>query len=113
MLSQLVNMVWDFQRIIARQQSNPDNEAAFQADPYKKIDPETAKEIIASTHRTNRSMHKIITPVNSLPIIVLRRNEIDKDIMTFEDTCVGCKRIFYSPVTVFYSCHTARFLMVW
>ena len=41
--------------------------------------------------------------------IFLIRNEIDKDIMTFEDTCGGCELLFYSPVTVFYTHHTDRF----
>ena len=67
-LSRFVNMVWDFQRIIARQQSNPDNEVAFQADPYKKIDPETANAIIEETNCPNIPMHNISTSVNSLPI---------------------------------------------
>ena len=112
-LSRLAKMVWAFQRSLARQLSNPDDEAAFQAELYEKIDPETAKAIIAATHRPNRAMHEISTSVNRLPIHFLRRNEIDKDIMTFEDTCGGCERLFSSPVPVFYTRHTARFLSVW
>ena len=53
--------------ILARQFSNPDNEMAFQAKLYKNIDPNTAKVVIAATHRPNSSMHKISTSVNSLP----------------------------------------------
>ena len=41
-LIQLDNMVWGFHRDIYGQLSNPDNEAEFQTDLYKNIDPETA-----------------------------------------------------------------------
>ena len=33
--------------------------------------------------------------------------------MTFADSCGGCERLFSSPVPVFYTRHTARFLSVW
>ena len=82
-------MVWDFQKIISGQFTNPDDEAAFQANIYKKIDPKTAKVIISATHHPNSAMYDIITLANSLPIMFLRSNEIDKYIMTFEYTCRG------------------------
>ena len=84
--SWLVKMVWAFQRILAIQFSNPDNKAAFHAKLYKNIKPETATPIIAATHCPNFSMHEISTLFNSLSIYFLRRNDIDKDIMVFEDT---------------------------
>ena len=86
-LSQFSMIVWSFQRIPSVQSSNPDNRTEFQAKLYENIDPETDKAIVATTHRPNRAMHKIITLVNRLPVHFLIRNEIDKDIMTFEDTC--------------------------
>ena len=64
----LVKMVWDFHMILARQLSNPEDEAAFQAKLYKKIDPETAKAIIAATNCPNRAMYDISTSVNHPPI---------------------------------------------
>ena len=67
-LSQLANMLWDFQRRLAGKWSNPDNNAAFQAKLYKNIDPDTAKAIIEGTHHPNRAMHKIITSANCLLI---------------------------------------------
>ena len=44
---------------LARQFSNPDNKAAFQAELYENIDPETAKAVIAATRCPNCDMHKI------------------------------------------------------
>ena len=58
-LSVLANMVWVFQRILSGQFSNLDDEAAFQAELYKNIYPETARGIIAATHRHNRVIRNI------------------------------------------------------
>ena len=62
----LVKMVWYFHMILARQLPNPEDEAAFQAKLYRKIDPETTKDIIVATHCPNCAMHKISTQANSL-----------------------------------------------
>ena len=67
-VSQLDNIVWYFQRILAGKLSNPDNEAAFQPELHKNIYPETDKAIIVATCRPNRSMYEIRTSVNRLPI---------------------------------------------
>ena len=85
--SQYAKMFWSFQRSLSGKFSNPDNEAAFLAELYKNIDPNTSKAIIAATHCTNQAMEDIITSVNCLNMHFLGNNEIDKDIMTFEDTC--------------------------
>ena len=75
-------------------------EEDFQDKLYKKIGPEPPKTIIESTNCPNCSMHEISTSVNCLPIHFLRRNDIDKYIMVFEDNCGGCKPLFYSHVIV-------------
>ena len=106
-------MIWAFQRILAIQFSNPDNKAAFHAKLYKNIKPETATSIIAATHCPNFSMHEISTLFNSLSIYFLRRNDIDKDIMVFEDTWGGCECLFSSPVPVFYTRRTSHLLTLW
>ena len=85
---------------------------AFQAELYKNIDPETAKAIIAATHRPNRAMHEISTSVNHLTIYFLRRYEIENYIIMFEDTFRGCERLPSSPIPVFYNRHNALFLTV-
>ena len=85
---------------------------AFQDEIYKNINPDTSKEIIAEINSHNRAMHKISTSANRLPINFLRGNDINKYIMTFEDTCRGCERLLSSTVPVFYTCHTTCFLTV-
>ena len=91
----------------------PGQRGGVQAELYKKIDPETAKAIIAATYRPNRSIHGISTLVNNLPISFLIRNDIDKDILMFEDTCGGYERLFYSPIPVLYTRHTDHLLKIW
>ena len=106
-------MVWEFQRSLAGHLSNPDDKEEYQSELYKKINPNTPKAIIAVTHCPNCAMHKISTFVNFLPIHILRRNNIDNEIMNFEDTCRWCKCLFSSPISVFYTRHTACFVTVW
>ncbi|KAL7449520.1 hypothetical protein ACHAWC_001580 [Mediolabrus comicus] len=43
----------------------------------------------------------------------MRKNEINKNLSIFEDTLGGCERLLSSPVPLFYSRHTARFISVW
>ena len=92
--------------------SNPDGKAAFQDEIYKKIDLKTAKAFIVVTHFPKRVMQKISTLVNWLPINFQRRNDIDKDIMKFEDTCGIFKCIFSSQVPELYTCNTSHLLAV-
>ena len=63
--------------------SNQDNEAAFQDNIYKNIDPDTARAIIEATHHTNFAIHMVSTSANRLTIHFLRRNDIYKDVLTF------------------------------
>ena len=72
--------------------SNPDDGAAFQAELYKQIDPEPAMSIISVTHRPNCAIKDVSILVNHLPINLFRRNEIDKDIMTFASSAGILKR---------------------
>jgi predicted membrane chloride channel (bestrophin family) len=43
----------------------------------------------------------------------VRKNAINNNLSIFEDTLGGCERLLSSPVPLFYSCHTARFLAAW
>ena len=67
-MSLLAKMVWDFHMILVGQLSNPDDEAVFQDDLYKIIDPKTTKAIVAATHHPYSNMHEIVTSVDCLTI---------------------------------------------
>ena len=43
----------------------------------------------------------------------VRKNEINKNLSIFKDTLGGSERLLSSPVPLFYSRHTARFLSSW
>ena len=47
------------------------------------------------------------------PLTEPKQNEINKNLSIFEDTLGGCERLLTSPVPLFYSRHTARFLSSW
>ena len=55
-------------------------------------------------------LYSIIT---QLPMHYVRKNEINKNLSIFEDTLGGSERLLSSPVPLFYSRHTARFLATW
>lgn len=112
-LKRLARSVWSFVRSLKRHLSDPADEADFQAELYEKLPQEQADAIIAAVHRPNRAMFEISCAVNDLPMHFMRRNEIDKDVIIFEDTCGGSERLFSSPVPIFYTRHTARFLSAW
>ena len=57
--SRLGNALWAFKRSLDRQWYKLKNKAAFQAELYENIDPETAKAVIAATRCPNCDMHKI------------------------------------------------------
>ena len=61
-------MLWAFWGSLAGQFSNPYGKVAFQSKIYNKIDPNTDKYIITSTHCFNRDMHNISTSVNIMTI---------------------------------------------
>lgn len=42
-----------------------------------------------------------------------RKDAINANLSIFEDTLGGCERLLSSPVPLFYSRHTARFLATW
>ena len=108
----LVNMVWIFQRSLDRKFSNLYDKAAFQSKLCENIHPDTTKAIISETHRPNSDIHDIRNSVNHLTIHFLIRNDIDKYIMKFEDTCGVCGRLSSSLFSVSRTHHTTCFLAV-
>lgn len=48
-----------------------------------------------------------------LPMHFVRKNAINNNLSIFEDTLGGSERLLSSPVPLFYSRHTARFLASW
>ena len=113
-LEHLAKCIWAFPRSLARHMESPFiSEADYVADLRENLDPAHADGLIASAHRPNRALFDLANAVNDLPMHALRRNEIDKSIVVLGDQLGGSERLFSSPVPLFYTKHTARYLTAW
>lgn len=105
---------WSFVRAMKRHLSPPEeDEEAFKAELYEKLPKAQADAIIDAAHRPNRALFDISMAVENLPMHFLRKNEIHKAITIFEDNLGSSERLLTSPVPLFYSRHSARFLAFW
>mmetsp|Transcript_34758 Transcript_34758/g.51154 ORF Transcript_34758/g.51154 Transcript_34758/m.51154 type:complete len:426 (+) Transcript_34758:75-1352(+) len=114
LLGQISLMTWAFVRSMKRHLSPPDeDEEDYIAELKSRLTPEQADAIISATHRPNRALFDLSVAIEKLPMHFMRKNEINKNLSIFEDTLGGCERLLSSPVPLFYSRHTARFISVW
>mmetsp|Transcript_28291 Transcript_28291/g.51218 ORF Transcript_28291/g.51218 Transcript_28291/m.51218 type:complete len:412 (-) Transcript_28291:144-1379(-) len=105
---------WAFVRSMKRHLSPEDeDEADFQAELYAKLPRDQAQAIIDAAHRPNRALMDLSFAIENLPMSFLRKNEIHRAVTVFEDDLGSSERLLTSPVPLFYSRHTARFLSFW
>lgn len=105
---------WAFVRSMKRHLSPPaEDEEAFVSEIKSRLPLEQAEAIIAATHRPNRALQELSVAIEKLPMHFVRKNEINKNLSIFEDTLGGSERLLSSPIPLFYSRHTARFLSSW
>ena len=105
---------WAFVRAMKRHLSpEEEDEAAFQQELYQKLPPQQAQKIIDAAHRPNRALQDLSYAIDSLPMHFMRKNEIHKACTVFEDDLGSSERLLTSPVPLFYSRHTARFVAIW
>jgi predicted membrane chloride channel (bestrophin family) len=113
-LRQVSLYTWAFVRSMKRHLSPPsEDEEAFVEELYARMAPEQAEAIISAAHRPNRALYDLSVVIDKLPMHFMRKNEINKNLSIFEDTLGGCERLLSSPVPLFYTRHTARFLSTW
>ena len=114
LLGQVSLFTWAFVRSMKRHLSPPDeDEEDYIAELKSRLTPEQSDAIISATHRPNRALFDLSVAIEKLPMHFMRKNEINKNLSIFEDTLGGCERLLSSPVPLFYSRHTARFISVW
>jgi ion channel-forming bestrophin family protein len=102
---------WAFVRAMKRHLSPvEEDEEAFKKELYEKLPEQQAKMIIAAAHRPNRALQDLSFAIDNLPMHFVRKNEIHKAVTIFEDNLGSSERLLTSPVPLFYSRHTARFL---
>jgi predicted membrane chloride channel (bestrophin family) len=90
-----------------------EDEADFQAELYEKLPAQQAQKIIDAAHRPNRALQDLSYSIENLNMHFMRKNEIHKACTIFEDNLGSSERLLTSPVPLFYSRHTARFVAAW
>ena len=104
---------WAFVRSMKRHLSPEDeDEEDFKEELYEKLPAEQAQKIIDAAHRPNRALQDLSLAIENLPMHFLRKNEVHKAVTIFEDNLGSSERLLTSPVPLFYSRHTARFLVL-
>jgi len=90
-----------------------EDEEDFKIELYDKLPGSQARAIVKAAHRPNRALQDLSTAIENLPMHFMRKNEIHKAVTIFEDNLGSSERLLTSPVPLFYSRHTARFLSFW
>lgn len=105
---------WAFVRSMKRHLSPPaEDEQAYQDEIRARLPPAQAEALSNAAHRPNRALYDLSVAIDKLPMHFMRKNEINKNLSIFEDTLGGSERLLSSPVPLFYTRHTARFLSTW
>jgi predicted membrane chloride channel (bestrophin family) len=113
-LNTLALCTWAFVRSMKRHLSPEDeDEMTFRVELYEKLPFDQARGIIEATHRPNRALQDLSLAIENLPMHYVRKHKIHQALTVFEDDLGSSERLLTSPVPLFYSRHTARFLSVW
>jgi ion channel-forming bestrophin family protein len=113
-LERLSVCTWAFVRAMKRHLSPEwEDEQDFRKELYAKLPLPQAEAIIKAAHRPNRALYDLSLAIENLPMHFMRKNEVHKAVTIFEDNLGSSERLLTSPVPLFYSRHTARFLAFW
>ena len=112
-LERLSLCTWAFVRAMKRHLSPARDEDEFQEELFAKLPQSQAQAIIQAAHRPNRALYDLSMAIENLPMHFMRKNEVHKAVTIFEDNLGSSERLLTSPVPLFYSRHTARFLSFW
>ena len=105
---------WAFVRAMKRHLSpEEEDEQAFAEELYQKLPHQQAQMILDAAHRPNRALQDLSYAIENCPMHFLRKNEIQRAVTIFEDNLGSSERLLTSPVPLFYSRHTARFVFTW
>jgi predicted membrane chloride channel (bestrophin family) len=106
---------WTFARAMERHLSpTQDDEDNFRRDVTARLSTSQAEALLKSQHRPNRALQDLSTVIESLPNIhFMRKDKLHASLTRFEDNLGSSERLLSSPVPLFYTRHTTRFLAVW
>ena len=113
-LERLALCTWAFVRAMKRHLSpESEDEEFFRQELFERLPAPQAQAIIDAAHRPNRALQDLSCAIENLPMHFIRKNEIHSAVTIFEDNLGSSERLLTSPVPLFYSRHTARFLFIW
>lgn len=113
-LERLSLCTWAFVRSMKRHLSpESEDEEDFKKELYERLPDNQAEAIINAAHRPNRALYDLSMAIENLPMHFMRKNEIHRAVTIFEDNLGSSERLLTSPVPLFYSRHTSRFLGFW
>ena len=105
---------WSFVRAMKRHLSPEwEDEEMFKKELFERLPEKQAEAIINAAHRPNRALFDLSLAIENLPMHFMRKNEIHKAVTIFEDNLGSSERLLTSPVPLFYTRHTARFISFW
>ena len=105
---------WAFVRSMKRHLSPEwEDEDKFAAELKDKLPKRQAQAILKAAHRPNRALQDLSFAIEALPMHFIRKNEVQAAATIFEDNLGSSERLLTSPIPLFYTRHTARFLSVW
>merc|ERR1712127_443503 len=90
-----------------------EDEEDFKTELFEKLPKEQAEAVFAAAHRPNRALQDLSVAIENMPMHFMRKNEIHRACTIFEDNLGSSERLLTSPVPLFYSRHSARFLSFW
>jgi len=113
-LDRLSKCTWAFVRSMKRHLSPEwEDEEFFRKELYERLPEAQANAIINAAHRPNRALFDLSLAIENMPMHFIRKNEVHRAVTIFEDNLGSSERLLTSPVPLFYSRHTARFLGFW
>jgi len=113
-LKRLALCTWSFVRCMKRHLSPEwEDEVDFKKEMLEKLPTQQAEAIFAAAHRPNRALQDLSVAIENLPMHFIRKDEIHRAATIFEDNLGSSERLLSSPIPLFYSRHTSRFLTVW
>lgn len=110
-LSRLALCTWAFVRSMKRHLSPQEEDAAeFEQELGEKLPTSQANGILRARHRPNRALQDLSSAIEALPVHFLRKDRLHSSLTQFEDNLGSSERLLSSPVPLFYTRHTTRFL---
>jgi ion channel-forming bestrophin family protein len=114
-LELLADAVWSFPRSLQYHLLGPlEDGAAYARDLQQLQDQDYAADLLRVRHKPTRALKQITQVLATINFHnIMYQVETEKAVTSLCDSLGACERIFTSPPPVFYSRHTARFLVVW